>query len=108
MQGKVTDGQYLNDPFLQAINSPIIKQLQEANTAFEPFWWPCQWDSSHCLDKIFSKFKSEKFVSTLLNRVGLYNQIFGIGKMHSIAKQTSKEINTDFRVTIAFAHQRFS
>ncbi len=51
--------------------------------------------------------KDDVFVSRLLRRTALYHQIFGRGKMHSIASEKSKELSLPFRVTNTFAHQRF-
>jgi hypothetical protein len=43
----------------------------------------------------------------LLNRVSLFNQVFGYGKMHAVAKVTAKVLELPFRVTSSFALQRF-
>lgn len=117
VQGCVTDGQYLNGPFVSAINAPIMECLKhyEEGTKVEdllshvkdPFWWPVQWDPGHWLDKVFTKHKETCFVDRLLKRVSQYHQIFLHGKMHTIAKETAKELSLPFRVTTAFAHQRF-
>ena len=47
------------------------------------------------------------FVSRLIQRSALYHQLFGHGKMHSVAVETSKEMFLPFRVTNSFAPQRF-
>jgi hypothetical protein len=41
---------------------------------------------------VFSKLKDRKIVSKLLNRVSLFNQVFGYGKVHAVAKVTAKEL----------------
>ena len=113
MQGKVVDGQYVNQKFISAMNSPlmdVLKQslsIDENQVVFDLFWWPTQWDPGHWVDKIFSHFKDSPFVSRLLQRTALYHQLFGHGKMHSVAVETSKEMSLPFRVTNSFAPQRF-
>ena len=49
MQGKVVDGQYINDKFIPAMNAPILDLLRKNNADHENvvadlFWWPCQWE----------------------------------------------------------------
>ena len=39
--------------------------------------------------------------------MAFFNQVFGYGKMHAVAKATGKELEFLFRVTSSFAHQRF-
>ena len=107
MQGKVLDGQYLNSPFTNAMNTPLMKLFDDKSTCKEEFWWPAQWDPAHWLDKVFSKYKETEFVDRLLKRTALYNQLFHYGKMHSVAVATSKDLSLPFRVTNAYAHQRF-
>ena len=101
------DGQYLNEPFITAMNEPIMQQLGDDLSCKDAFWWPVQWDPAHWLDKVFSKFKDSRFVDRLLKRVGLYHQLFSHGKMHSVARHTAKDLKLPFRVTNAYAHQRF-
>ena len=42
MQGKVTDGQYLTDGFINAMNQPLFEEI--SIDIQDPFWWPLQWD----------------------------------------------------------------
>ncbi len=56
---------------------------------------------------MFSKFKDLPIVDRLLRRVSMYHQLFGRGKMHSVAVETCKELSLPFCVTNMFAHQRF-
>ena len=107
VQGRVMDGQYLNEPFITAMNEPIMQQLGDDLSCKDAFWWPVQWDPAHWLDKVFSKFKDSRFVDRLLKRVALYHQLFSHGKMHSVARHTAKDLKLPFRVTNAYAHQRF-
>ena len=107
VQGRVMDGQYLNEPFITAMNEPIMQQLGDDLSCKDAFWWPVQWDPVHWLDKVFSKFKDSRFVDRLLKRVALYHQLFSHGKMHSVARHTAKDLKLPFRVTNAYAHQRF-
>ena len=105
MQGKVVDGQYVNQKFISAMNSPLIDLLKQSlsidenQVVFDLFWWPTQWDPGHWVDKIFSHFKDSPFVSRLLQRTALYHQLSGHGKMHSVAVETSKEMSLPFQVT---------
>ncbi len=46
-------------------------------------------------------------VSRLLDRTNLYHQLFGYGKMHCLASKKAQELELPFRVTNAFAKQRF-
>ena len=111
MQGKVMDGQYLTDRFIGTINNAIVGSWvvpsSENSSDAVGFWWPCQWDPSHWIDKVFSKFKNSLFVERLLKRANMYHQLFGYGKLHGIAKAMSQEQSHSLRVTNAFAHQRF-
>lgn len=105
MQGKVTDGQYLTDGFINAMNQPLFAQLREDMQ--DKFWWPLQWDPSHWLDKVFSKFYESEYVSRLLSRTTLFHTMFGHGKMHAVPKATAKEMDLPFYTTMPFAKQRF-
>jgi hypothetical protein len=114
MQGKVTDGQYINVPFVTSMNKPIFDVLysaglskQELAVLLENKWWECHWDPSHLLDLVFTKFEEDSFVKRVLGRVSLFHQVFRHGKMYAIAKETAKELNLPFRVTNAYAPQRF-
>ena len=107
VQGRVMDGQYVNVPFIGGMNEPIMQLFEDGNNCKESFWWPVQWDPAHWLDKVFSKFKDTSFVDRLLKRVALYHQLFSHGKIHSVARQTAKDLHLPFRVTNAYAHQRF-
>ncbi len=107
VQGRVMDGQYLNEPFITAMDEPIMQQLEDGLSCKEAFWWPVQLDPTHWLDKVFSKFKESRFVDRLLKKVSLYHQFFSHGKMHSIARHTAKDLKLPFRVTNAYAYQRF-
>ena len=113
MQGKVTDGQYINRPYVTAMNQRIFDVLKpmcnddDYQFLTQARWWECHWDPGHWLDKVFSKFKDLRIVSQLLHRVALFNQVFGFGKMHAVAKVTAKELKLPFRVTSSFAQQRF-
>ena len=90
MQGKVMDGQYLNEPFIAAMNQPIMQQLENELSCKDRFWWPAQWDPAHWLDKVFAKFKETSFVARLVKRTALFHQLFSHGKMHSVALQRQK------------------
>ena len=114
MQGKVTDGQYINEPFVRSMNKPIFDVLSSSGLnkdklkiVLASIWWDCHWDPAHLLDKVFSSFKDDSFVKRFLGRVALFHQIFRHGKMYAIAKETAKESNLPFRVTNAYAPQRF-
>ena len=91
VQGRTMDGQYVNAPFIDGMNKPVLQLLENDDYCRESFWWPVQWDPAHWLDKVFSKFKDSSFVNRLLKRVGLYHQHFGHGKMHSVASHTAKD-----------------
>ena len=97
MQGKVMDGQYLTDRFIGTINNAILGSWvvpsSENSSDAVRFWWPCQWDPSHWIDKVFSKFKDSLFVERLLKRANMYHQLFGYGKLHGIAKAMSQFIS---------------
>ncbi len=69
-QGRVMDGQYLTIPFIEAINEPILQLLSDDHRkiALDQFWWSCEWDGAHWLDKVFEKFKETLFVSRLLGK----------------------------------------
>ena len=105
MQGKVTDGQYLTDGFIDAMNKPLFDILPPE--LCDKFWWPLQWDPSHWLDKVFSKHYESVFVSRLLSRTALFHTMFGYGKMHETVKETAKEMDLPFSTTMPFAKQRF-
>eukprot|EP00794_Sanderia_malayensis_P001065 gene1065-400_t len=105
MSGKVTDGQHLIGRFADTLNEALWKHLPFK--LWDEKWWPLQWDPSHGMDKIFKKFEEEEFVFRLLSRTKVLHILFGHGKLHSIAKETTKEVNLPFRVTIPFAKQRF-
>lgn len=102
MQCKVTDGQYINNPFVSSMNQPIFEVLRDLGCNEEmkilqlEKWWECHWDPGHRLDKVVSKFKDTTFVDHLLGRVSLFHQIFWHGKMHAIAKETAKELELPF------------
>ncbi len=62
MQGKVVDGQYVNRKFIEAMNKSIFDALKNVYTLegleydlTDSFWWPCQGDPAHWLDKVFLK-----------------------------------------------------
>ena len=99
MQGKVLDGQYLNEPFMTGMNNSLLNQLYDGSVCKDAFWWPTQWDPAHWLDKVFGKFKEKPFVDQLLKRTALYHQLFRFGKMHSVAAATSKDLKLPFCVT---------
>eukprot|EP00794_Sanderia_malayensis_P002259 gene2259-2590_t len=116
MQGKCTDGQYLNAPFETAMQRPITELIERYEREkgvdldgeiSNPFWWPVQWDPGHWIYKVFGAYKDTPFVSRILKRTALYHQLFGHGKLHSVARETAKELKLPFRVTNSFAHQRF-
>ena len=114
MQRKVVDGQYINEPFVSSMNKPIFDfihslglQKDEADVLLGGEWWECHWDPSHLLDKVFSASKEDSFVKRFLGRVALFHQIFRHGKMHAVATETAKELDLPFRVTNAYAPQRF-
>ena len=48
MQGKVTDGQYINTDFINAMNQPLFDELPV--DLQDKFWWHLQWDPGHWLD----------------------------------------------------------
>lgn len=106
-QGRVMDGQYLNEPFIAGMNEPIMRLLQDGLSCKERFWWPVEWDPAHWLDKVFSQFKDSSFVDRLLKRMALYHQLFHHGKMHSVARHTAKDLKLPFRVSNSYADQRF-
>jgi hypothetical protein len=106
-QGRVLDDQYLNEPFIAGMNEPIMRLFEDGQSCKDRLWWPIEWDPAHWLDKVFSKYEDSCFVDCLLKRVALYHQLFRFGKMHSVARHTAKELKLPFRVTNAFAHQRF-
>ena len=109
MQGKVTDSQYINVPFIKAMNEPIFDVLRKHCTEedqeilLEDIWWQCQWDPGHWLDKVFEKFHKSQLVSRLLGRVCMFHQLFRHGKMHSVAEVTAKELKLPFHVTLSYA-----
>ena len=59
MQGKVTDGQYINEPFVTAMNNPINKivteqcKKEDAKIVLESIWWEVHWDPGHRIDGFF-------------------------------------------------------
>lgn len=106
MQGKVTDGQYLCEGFIDSMNQPLFDEIPLALQ--EEFWWPLQWDPGYWLDKVFSKFYDDnQFVSRLLLRTNLFHTMFNCGKMHAVAKETAKELKLPFKTTVLFAKQIF-
>ena len=113
MQGKVFDGQYLNEPMMTRLNAPLFEamlksmQFDSEEDYSTEYWWPTQWDPAHWLDKVFEAFRKESFISRLISRTNYLHQIFGFGKMHSISKETAKDLNLPYRVTVSFATQRF-
>ena len=113
VQGKVTDGQYINFPFTNEMNEPIFKIIRKncdeenKKILLQDIWWECQWDPGHLLDKVFSKFHDSEVITRLLGRVALFHQLFRHGKMHSLAKVTAKELKLPFFVTNSYAPQRF-
>ncbi|CAB4003457.1 Hypothetical predicted protein [Paramuricea clavata] len=60
-QGRVMDGQYINEPFIDGMNS-IMHLLDDNLPCKERFWWPVQWNPAHWLDKVFSTFKDSCFL----------------------------------------------
>ena len=105
MAGKVTDGQYINEGFVERMNNALWEHLPPE--VQDEFWWPLQWDPAHWLDKVFDKFMDSEFVSRLLMRTKLFHTLFSYGKMHSVAKATAEEHDLPFRTTISFAKQSF-
>ena len=105
MAGKVTDGQYINEGFVERMNNALWEHLPPE--VQDEFWWPLQWDPAHWLDKVFDKFMDSEFVSRLLMRTKLFHTLFSYRKMHSVAKATAEEHDLPFRTTISFAKQRF-
>ena len=93
MQGRVTDGHYINAPFIAGMNAPILdflrnygeENLLDISDVSNEYWWPVQWDPGHWLDKVFNAFKETPFVNRLLKRTALYHKLFGHGKMHGIS-----------------------
>ena len=72
MEGKLTDGQYLTDGFINAMNQPLFEEI--SIDIQDQFWWPLQWDPGHWLDKVFSKFyDNNKFLSRLLICTALFH-----------------------------------
>ena len=71
VQGKVTDGQYINVPFLTAMNQTILDLLskilppEDLELLKQDIWWECQWDPGHWLDKVFSSLKENELLSRL-------------------------------------------
>ena len=113
MQGKVKDGQYINELFVTSMNKPIFDVLfsilnkDDLKIVQGSVWWDCHWDPAHLLDKVFSSFKDDSFIKRFLGQVALFHQIFHHGKMHAIAKETAKEADLPFHVTNAYAPQTF-
>ena len=105
MSGKVTDGQYICEGFVEEMNKVLWDHLPLEIQ--DKFWWPLQWDPAHWIDKIFNKFMDSEFVSRLLMRTKLFHTLFGHEKMHSVAKATATEVDPPFSTTISFAKQRF-
>ena len=105
MAGKVTDGQYINEGFVERMNNALWEHLSPEIK--DEFWWPLQWDPAHWLDKVFDKFMDSEFASCLLMRTKLFHTLFSYGKMHSVAKATAKEHDLPFRTMISFAKQHF-
>ena len=102
MQGKVTDGQYINETFVTAMNNPIIKIVTEQCKKEDANIIGLAW-----IDKVFSKYHDSHMVTRVLSRITLFHQLFRNGKMHAVAKATAKELKLPFNVTIAYAPQRF-
>ena len=96
-----------NELFMKVLRSFEEELLVDLSVVQDLYWWPLQWDPGHWLDKVFSSLKEKPFLDRLLKRTSIYHQTFRHGKMHSIAKETAKELCLPFRVTNAFAHQRF-
>ncbi|CAB4021276.1 Hypothetical predicted protein, partial [Paramuricea clavata] len=69
----------------------------------EELWWPLQWCPGHWLDNV----DDNQFVSHLLLRTNLFHTMFNRGKMHTVAKETAKELKLPFKTTVSFAKQRF-
>ena len=105
MQGKVTDGQYINTDFINAMNQPLFDELPI--DLQDKFWWHLQWDPGHWLDRVFSACHDGEFVSRLLSRTALIHSLFSHGKTHSVAYETAKELKLPFKTTVSFAKQRF-
>ena len=87
MQGKVVDGQYVNEKFKSATNKSILEALRKEDAesiALDMIWWLCQWDHSHWLDSFFEG-QRRNVVNRLLQRTSLYHPLFGQGKVHSLA-----------------------
>ena len=64
VQGNVTDGQYINVPFLTAMNQPIIDLLktsfpEDLELLKHEVWSECQGDSRDWLGKAFSSLKPQ-------------------------------------------------
>ena len=78
MQGKVTDGQYLTEGFINAMNKPLFDEIPV--TLQDPFWRPLQWDPGHWLDKVFSAHHDVEFVSRLLSRTALIHSLFSTAR----------------------------
>ena len=63
MQGKVMDGQYVNQKFIAAMNDPVMDVLRQSpsiddnGVVLDIFWWPTQWDPGHWVNKVFSPSK---------------------------------------------------
>ena len=57
--------------------------------------------------KLFKNPLKIPWKSQIVNIIAFFNQVFGYGKMHAVAKATGKELEFLFRVTSSFAHQRF-
>jgi hypothetical protein len=98
-QGRVLDDQYLNEPFIAGMNEPIMRLFEDGQSCKDRLWWPIEWDPAHWLDKVFSKYKDSCFVDCLLKRVALYHQLFGFGKMHSVACHTTTTNNNNLFIS---------
>jgi hypothetical protein len=106
MQGKVMDGQYINQKFICAMNDPVLDVLRQTTTGLFLTFFRGQCSGIQDTGSI-KYFKDSFFINRLLQRTALYHQLFGHGKMHSVDVETSKELLLLFCVTNAFAHQRF-
>ena len=87
MAGKVTDGQYIIEGFVERMNNALWEHLPpEVQDEF---------------------FMDSEFVSRLLMRTKLFHTLFSYEKMHSVAKATAEEHDLPFGTTISFAKYRF-
>ena len=93
VQGKVFDGQYLNGPFIQAMNKPVIDLLSQSKTTdleenpADEFWWPAQWDPAHWLNLVFEKFKGRNSFHVFSAAQTLFIASLDMGKCTASPKQ---------------------